>query len=183
MTSPAGIGFLGVLVPFMLAYPGLLFGATENVPFTINATIVASVGGQNGYTGNVAYNQADAIFAVQVGGQVPKSALPPALGGTAPTGTSTVTNSATVTATTGAATTTEATAPTATTTHAAEPTTTAATPSSTQTSSAPVAKRQAPVSDAATPSSQDPAIVEAWLKAVINKLATDDGVAAPFPLI
>ncbi|KAG0051481.1 hypothetical protein BGZ83_003725 [Gryganskiella cystojenkinii] len=191
MTSPAGLGFLSVLVPFMVAYPGLLFGATVNVPFTINSTFVAVVGGKNGYTGNVAYNQNPAVFAVQIGGQVPKSALPPALGGTAPTGTSTVTGTATSTATTVAGTTTETAAPTTTTTttttQAAAPTTEAAKPSSTETSNAPVAKRQAPValdtSGAATPSSQDPTIVEAWLKAVINKLAADDGVAAPFPLI
>ncbi|KAG0324644.1 hypothetical protein BG000_002135, partial [Podila horticola] len=30
------------------------------------------------------------------------------------------------------------------------------------------------------PSSQDPAVVEAWLKLVVNKLALDGGIAAPF---
>jgi len=40
MTSPTGLGFYGVLVPFMLKYPLLLFGEAQNVPFQINSTIV-----------------------------------------------------------------------------------------------------------------------------------------------
>ncbi|KAG0057609.1 hypothetical protein BGZ83_006982 [Gryganskiella cystojenkinii] len=178
MVSPAGLGFMGTLLPFMLAYPGLLFGQTETVPFNIQSTIVARVGGANGYEGNVLYNQDSTLIAVQVGGNVPKSMLPPALGGpqnntmTAPS--ATTTDAATVTTEVPAKPTTTDAAPAKPTTEAGKPTTTPIT-----THAADVTKRQVQTLGD-TPTDQSPAAVELWLKAIINKLAADDGVAPPF---
>ncbi|KAF9298018.1 hypothetical protein BGZ74_009545 [Mortierella antarctica] len=183
MTSPAGLGFMtSTILPFMLAYPSLLFGATVEVPFDITSTIVASVGGANGYTGNVQYKQLATGIRVTVGGKAPAGALPPALLPPTTNTTSTASGITTATATDVSPTT------TATPTTAAEVTTTIATTATTETPS-PKSTSSA-VAEALTkrqvqtlqevPESQDPTVVEAWLKLVVNKLALDDGIAAPF---
>ncbi|KAG0018124.1 hypothetical protein BGZ81_010390 [Podila clonocystis] len=187
MTSPAGLGFMtSTILPFMLAYPSLLFGATVEIPFDITSTIVASVGGANGYTGNVQYKQLATGIRVTVGGKAPAGALPPAL--LPPT-----TNTTSIASATTIATATDVIPTITTTTTAAEvaPTTTTTTTTTKADSSSPTPKSTpSAVAEALTkrqvqmleevPSSQDPAVVEAWLKLVVNKLALDDGVAAPF---
>ncbi|GJJ75771.1 hypothetical protein EMPS_08129 [Entomortierella parvispora] len=192
MTSPAGLDFLSILFPFMLTYPSLLIGDVVPVPFQINSTIVALVGGPNGYLGNVEYNQASAIFNVQVGGDVPQSALPTTSSSATATGSASTSiaasavPSATAPATTeAAATTTEAAATT--TAHASAEPTTSSTPEKSA-SAAPLAKRQSTststgVTDGSAPASMDPDVVEAWLKAVINNLAVQEGLAAPYPVV
>ncbi|KAG0239481.1 hypothetical protein BG011_003918, partial [Mortierella polycephala] len=60
MVSPSGLGFsTNMALPFMNAYAGLLIGAAVEVPFDIQATIVAAIGGPDGYEGNVVYTQSD----------------------------------------------------------------------------------------------------------------------------
>ncbi|KAG0210313.1 hypothetical protein BGX28_009469 [Mortierella sp. GBA30] len=180
MVSPAGIGFVGTLIPFMAHYPQLLVGATADVPFQIKSTITAVVGGQNGYLGNVQYAQADTIFKLQIGGKAPEGALPPGLGHG---------NSTTTTAPASP----EVTAP-ATTTAIVVPTYTAPSqPGVTKTEGAPtpektaapttapsIAKRQLPQVLESTPSDLSPAGVEAWIKGMVNKLAQDQGLPAPY---
>ncbi|OAQ30530.1 hypothetical protein K457DRAFT_18046 [Linnemannia elongata AG-77] len=186
MKSPAGLEFMGTLLPFMLKYPQLVVGQTANVPFLIKSQITAVVGGANGYTGNVAYAQADAIIGVKVSYDLkpPGAVLPPALGGpaVAPTNaTTTATGTATETST---ATTTLSEQPTITTTATTADTTTAPTTVASTTTVAPAAavqKRQAAPSILETgPLDQSPAQIEAWLKAMVNNLAVNEGLAAPY---
>ncbi|KAF8958995.1 hypothetical protein BGZ46_001857 [Entomortierella lignicola] len=175
MVSPAGVGFVGTLLPFMIAYPKLLLGESADVPFNIQSTITAVVGGAGGYTGNVQYSQADTIIKVQINGKAPASMLPPQLGGTNGT---TTTTSAVVVSTTSTGPTSTASADVHTTTRTAEPTT-SATPRSTTTTIAPILKRQyAGAIDLRVDSS--PPAVEAWIKAMVNKLAVEGGAAAPY---
>ncbi|KAG0024817.1 hypothetical protein BGZ82_010352, partial [Podila clonocystis] len=178
MTSPAGLGFMtSTILPFMLAYPSLLFGATVEIPFDITSTIVASVGGANGYTGNVQYKQLATGIRVTVGGKAPAGALPPALLPPTTNTTSIASATATVTATDVIPTIATTTTTTTTTTEAGSP---SPTPKSTSSAAAEaLTKRQVQTLEE-VPSSQDPAVVEAWLKLVVNKLALDDGIAAPF---
>ncbi|KAG0047892.1 hypothetical protein BGZ89_004759 [Linnemannia elongata] len=186
MKSPAGLEFMGTLLPFMLKYPQLVVGQTANVPFLIKSQITAVVGGANGYTGNVAYAQPDAIIGVKVSYDLkpPGAVLPPALGGpaVAPTNaTTTATGTATETST---ATTTLSEQPTITTTATTADTTTATTtvaPTTTVVPAAVVQKRQAAPSILETgPLDQSPAQIEAWLKAMVNNLAVNEGLAAPY---
>ncbi|KAG0302815.1 hypothetical protein BGZ98_007205 [Dissophora globulifera] len=153
MASPDGGGFLAsTLLPFMLTYPQLLVGLSADIPFTIKSTIVASLGGENGYTGNVMYAQPDTIITVKLGGPIPPEVLAALMAAAHPA-------------------------------VAAAPTTTATT-----TTAAPTATIVAPVKrqdldilgGIAGPGSQDPAVVEAWFKAVVNKLNLDAGKPAPF---
>ncbi|KAG0305312.1 hypothetical protein BGZ97_001149 [Linnemannia gamsii] len=175
MVSPAGFGFMGTLLPFMLKYPQLLVGIAADVPFDIQSTIVTYVGGQSGYFGNVGYNQTETIIKVQVGGKAPAGALPASLADLLPkdgsnNSTSTVLPTVTATSTTiGEAT---ATAPTA---SASDSTTPA--PTTTSAATETIAKRQVQSLEAG-PGSEDPAVVEAWIKAMVNKLAVDEGLPA-----
>ncbi|KAF9434666.1 hypothetical protein BGZ76_007638 [Entomortierella beljakovae] len=73
MVSPAGFGFMGTLLKFMGANPGLIIGQAVDIPFTIESGIAAIVGGPNGYPGNVRYVQAEAIIKVQIGGASPEA--------------------------------------------------------------------------------------------------------------
>ncbi|KAF9979715.1 hypothetical protein BGZ75_009304 [Mortierella antarctica] len=172
MVSPGGIGFMGTLLPFMARYPQLLVGIAADVPFNIKSTITAVVGGQNGYTGNVQYSQADTIIKVQVGGKAPAGALPPSLGGSG----NTTTIAPEVTATS----------------SVPSPTNVAEEPSATKTvdatSAAPAAptgpatieKRQLPQILESVPTDLSPEGVEAWIKGMVNKIAQDQGIAAPY---
>ncbi|KAK3829395.1 MAG: hypothetical protein J3Q66DRAFT_435774 [Benniella sp.] len=57
MISEAGFKFLlNTILPFVLKNPGLIKGSSD-IPFLIESTIVAVVGGSDGYLGNVQYNQ------------------------------------------------------------------------------------------------------------------------------
>lgn len=180
MVSPAGFGFMtSTILPFMLAYPQLLFGATAEVPFNIKSTIVAVVGGANGFLGNVQYSQDNTIIKVAVNGKAPAGVLPPALqppttnttaSGALPTPTTAPEVPTTVVETTTSPTDTT----TTTTTEVASPTA-----SPTPAVASMLTKRQMQILEE-VPASQDPAVVEAWLKLVVNKLALEDGVAAPF---
>ncbi|KAI9242728.1 hypothetical protein MVEG_09075 [Podila verticillata NRRL 6337] len=181
MVSPAGLGFMtSTILPFMLAFPQLLFGATADVPFNIKSTIVAVVGGSNGYLGNVQYSQDNTIIKVTVGGKAPAGALPPAL---QPPTTTNTTETLPTSATSGVPTATSEVPTTTVVETTASHATTARSSSPTASPTAAVAnmltKRQMQILQE-VPASQDPAVVEAWLKAVVNKLALDDGVAAPF---
>lgn len=169
MISPAGVGFMGTLLPFTLTYPALLAGKAVDVPFDITSVIISGVGGSNGYFGNVQYAQNGAIFKVQMGGK-PAGGTPSTTTASGPSPTTTVaapttTTEAAPTTTTKAGTTTSA-APT-TTTAAASPT------------SAPVVKRD-DTELLAGPSSLDPTTVEAWVKSMVNKLAIEKGLPAPY---
>ncbi|KAF8944808.1 hypothetical protein BGZ52_010253 [Haplosporangium bisporale] len=181
MVSPAGLGFMtSTILPFMLAFPQLLFGATADVPFNIKSTIVAVVGGSNGYLGNVQYSQDNTIIKVTVGGKAPAGALPPAL---QPPTTTNTTETLPTSATSGVPTATSEVPTTTVVETTASHATTARSSSPTASPTAAVAnmltKRQMQILQE-VPASQDPAVVEAWLKAVVNKLALDDGVSAPF---
>ena len=172
MVSPAGIGFMGTLLPFMLKYPQMILGIAADVPFEVQSTIVTYVGGQSGYFGNVGYNQTETIIKVQVGGKAPAGALPPSLAGLVhDNSTSTARPSPTATATTGDASTSTATASA---TDSASPAPTATT---TGAATEPIVKRQVQTLEDG-PGSEDPAVVEAWIKAVVNKLAIDQGLPA-----
>ncbi|KAG0247962.1 hypothetical protein BG011_000670, partial [Mortierella polycephala] len=189
MTSPAGFGFMtSTILPFMLRYPQLLVGAAADVPFNIKSTITAIVGGQNGFLGNVQYEQADTIIKVQVGGKAPSpSDLPPALGGTLGMNTTTTAAAPEVTPTSTASptlspepisTTTEAPVekpsevPTSVASAPAAATSTVATPET-------IEKRQDQILQGG-PSSMSPDVVEAWVKAMVNKVAQEEGLPAPF---
>ncbi|KAG0335580.1 hypothetical protein BG004_008396 [Podila humilis] len=165
MVSPAGFDFMmSTILPFMLAYPQLLVGASADVPFNIKSTIVAVVGGPNGYLGNVQYSQDNTIITVAVGGHAPAGALPQAI---QPDNTATTPAEASPTTAEASPTTQPEATTTTTVAEEAKPTAPALT------------KRQMEILTE-RPSSQDPAVVEAWLKAVVNKLAIDDGIAPPF---
>jgi hypothetical protein len=57
MISEAGLPFLlKTILPFVLKNPGLIKGSSD-ISFVIESTIVAVVGGADGYLGNVQYNQ------------------------------------------------------------------------------------------------------------------------------
>ncbi|KAG0334092.1 hypothetical protein BG004_000562 [Podila humilis] len=197
MISPKGAEFLVTVLKFVGANPGLIIGQTVAVPFDITATIVASVGGQNGYTGNVQYAQMNTPIQVKIGGDA-ATTLPMALPAPSATteGATTSTTAAEVSSSspTASPATTEASEEPKTTTTEAEaqatdaPTTTEA-PKTTTTPDAvaaavpeheALAKRQAQIMTEA-PTSQDPAVIEAWLKHLANKLALEGGAPAPFP--
>ncbi|KAF9364539.1 hypothetical protein BGX34_001257 [Mortierella sp. NVP85] len=76
MVSPAGLAFYGLLLEFMAKNNGLLGGKPVDVAFDIDSTIVAVVGGENGYVGNVKYSQKGAIITIQMGGKAPEGGLP-----------------------------------------------------------------------------------------------------------
>ncbi|KAI1315894.1 hypothetical protein EDD11_000208 [Mortierella claussenii] len=203
MASPAGLGFMGTLLPFMLAYPTLIVGQTVAVPFTIKSTITAVVGGPNGYLGNVQYQQPDTIINVKIDGGIPQGFKIPTLDPT-PTANATTTALATpttsVSATVGPSsvpvttavesTTTAVTATTTTTTTKtadAQPTTTVTSgptaQSTTEENTPMIERRQAEMSIMGSgfgPTSTDPVVLEAWLKAMVNKLALDEGLPAPY---
>ncbi|KAF9582661.1 hypothetical protein BGW38_010920 [Lunasporangiospora selenospora] len=192
MVSPAGLGFMGTLTPFILAYPQLLVGGTAEVPFNIKSTIVAAVGGPNGYVGNVAYTQDGAVFRVQIGGKPP--ANNPLIGGVTNT-TTTTSASVTATASTQPTDSTPSPSPTATTTTTAsekepttasekEPTKPASTTTTTEASEKPketgtIVKRQLPtIND--VPSDLSPETVEAWIRAKVNLIAVQNGQLPPY---
>ncbi|KAG0006468.1 hypothetical protein BGZ65_007614 [Modicella reniformis] len=189
MVSPAGLGFaLEVLGPFLKDYPLIALGIAQDVPFFIKSTIVAHVGGPNGYLGNVQYAQDNTIIKVQMGGQPatgPNPLIP-----TTPSATTTAIPSATVTSTiaeTTAASSSASTEPTTkatsapTTTATAPVTTTTETKDTTTTVAPTVVKRQDVVpSIDVPPTSADPAVQEAWFKAMLNKQYVDGGLSAPF---
>ncbi|GJJ76993.1 hypothetical protein EMPS_09352 [Entomortierella parvispora] len=187
MVSPAGLEFfVDTILPFMVSNMGLLFGSAVTVDFNIQSTITAIVGGPDGYTGNVQYNQDNTPITVQVGGKVPASDLPPALGGpqngtttAAPSATSAASSIPTPAATSQAAMPTTADA-TATTTEAAKPTETSGTTPSAAASAPGMEKRQLVTAFGETPADRTPEAVEAWIKAVVNKLAADEGIPLPF---
>ncbi|KAG0238768.1 hypothetical protein BGW42_002634 [Actinomortierella wolfii] len=204
MKSPAGAGFFSVLLPFMGAYPSLILGKMNEVPFDIQSTIVAYVGGPNGYMGNVKYAQANTIIQVQIGGEPPKGGIAALMPGANTTVATTV--EATPTATSINEATPSPVAPTtttpaeATTTEDAVPTTTDDAPASptpkedeankpepTPTTDANnnnvLAKRQAinlmelqPFPD----ENSSPEAIENYLKSVANKIAIEGGAAPPF---
>ncbi|KAF9421486.1 hypothetical protein BGZ94_008824 [Podila epigama] len=204
MVSPAGLGFMtSTILPFMLAYPKLLFGQTADVPFNIKSTIIAVVGGANGYLGNVQYAQDNTIIKVTVGGEAPAGALPAGLlpsgllpspsVSASPLPSVSVSPSVSVApSVTVSAEPSPTTAPTVEVTPTTAPAQVAPTPAA----SADVSAESSPVPSAASaasgltkrqvqileevPSSEDPAVIEAWLKSVVNKLALDEGLAAPF---
>ncbi|KAF9548894.1 hypothetical protein EC957_005246 [Mortierella hygrophila] len=175
MVSPAGFGFMGTLLPFMTKYPQMILGIAADIPFEVQSTITTYVGGESGYLGNVGYNQTDTIIKVQIGGKAPASALPAGLAGLVPADTNNSTSTAlpspTVTATTSDASTSTATASA---TNSASPSPTIAT---TGAATEPIVKRQVQTLEDG-PGSEDPAVVEAWIKAVVNKLAADQGLPA-----
>ncbi|KAF9355180.1 hypothetical protein BGX26_006889 [Mortierella sp. AD094] len=179
MVSPAGPDFLGTVLKFVAGNLGLVLGP-QDVPFDITATIVAKVGGPNGYTGNVVYSQANTPIKVSLTGSLPAglsvspASIPSA--GTNTTVAATTPAAATTSATTtSAAATTPAAATTSTTPAAATTTSTTPTP---KTNSTIVTKRQ----DAGAQTlktligSDDPAVVEAWLTNLANILAAKGGV-------
>jgi len=174
MVSPAGFGFMSTLLPFMSKYPQLLLGIAADVSFNVQSTIVTYVGGQSGYYGNVGYNQTETIIKVQVGGKAPAGALPAAL---APPNSSNSTVSAVPSPT--AATTTESAASTSTSVPSttASPSPASASPTTTGAAAEPIVKRQVQSLESG-PGSEDPAVVEAWIKAMVNKLAADQGLPA-----
>ncbi|KAF9926523.1 hypothetical protein FBU30_003926 [Linnemannia zychae] len=180
MVSPKGPGFMGTLLPFMARYPQLIFGAQADVPFGITSTITAVLGGKDGYSGSVAYKQDNTIFGVKVSYDLkpPGAVLPPQLGGPA------VAPNATVSATPSPSASVSASiSPSATPSSSAstsESASTSASPSASASSvPVPVQKRQASILETG-PLDQSPEQVEAWLKAMVNKLAADEGVPAPF---
>ncbi|KAF9930757.1 hypothetical protein FBU30_011293 [Linnemannia zychae] len=174
MVSPAGFGFMGTLLPFMLKYPQLLFGVAADVTFDVRSTISTYVGGSSGYFGNVVYNQTETIIKVQVGGKAPAGALPPSLSRLMPGGESNSTSSALPLPTSSDAST-STTVPAS--VSASASASAAPSPTSTAGASGPIAKRQIQSLEDG-PGSEDPAVVEAWIKAVVNKLAADGGLPA-----
>ncbi|KAF9103770.1 hypothetical protein BGX27_010386 [Mortierella sp. AM989] len=163
MESPKDPGFLiSTIIPFVMANLGIIASPVD-VPFDITASIVARVGGPNGYEGNVAYSQADTIIKVSleiIGGGLADLRL--LSGASAPLSSPDTT------------TTTSATSDSPTTTVAPTTTTMLAdiVPD--------IVKRQ-DVGTVNGPASNDPADVEIWLKAVANALAIKNGEAPPFP--
>ncbi|KAF9583808.1 hypothetical protein BGW38_008458 [Lunasporangiospora selenospora] len=170
MVSPAGLGFMSTLIPFMAAYPQLLVGATAEVPFNIKSTITAVVGGKDGYEGVVQYTQDNTVIKVQVNGKAPKSALPPALGGTFGTTPSASPQSETTVTSTATASATGSPSP-----SPADPTT-QPTPSNGPPSA--IVKRQ--ISGFDIPEDLSPAGIEAWIKSTVNQIAQNNGQAAPY---
>ncbi|KAF8926111.1 hypothetical protein BGZ58_000180 [Dissophora ornata] len=190
MVSPTGVGFVGTLLPFMLKYPQLIVGQFADVPFDIDSTITALVGGSSGYLGNVAYSQNSTIFTVQINGKAPDGAMSQLLNSTTTTPLPSTTPSATPssinTTTIGAGTSTVSVPAVSTSTKEPPKTTTPAvqaTPKPTTTSKASglpvISKRQAQVLESA-PSDTSPEVVEAWVKAMVNKLAQDEGLPPPY---
>ncbi|KAF9130327.1 hypothetical protein BGX30_013564, partial [Mortierella sp. GBA39] len=187
MMTPAGAGFMDILLPFIEAYPKMMELETVDVPFLIESQITAVVGGANGYLGNVAYAQPDAIFGVRVSYDLkpPGAVLPPALGGPAAVPTANTTTTTTTTTEPSTATTLPE-QPTATPTTAdtiTAPASATASPTTTVAAVAPatVVKRQAAPSILETgPLDQSPEQIEAWLKAMVNNLAVNQGLAAPY---
>lgn len=176
MVSPAGFGFMGTLLPFMLKYPQMILGIAADVPFDIQSTIITYVGGQNGYFGNVGYNQTGTIIKVQVGGKAPAGALPPSLAGLLPHDESNNSTSTVLPTTTTASSTTTGEASTSTASASASDSASPV-PTTTDTATEPIVKRQIQSLENG-PGSEDPAVIEAWIKSVVNKLATDEGLPA-----
>ncbi|KAI1301122.1 hypothetical protein EDD11_005812 [Mortierella claussenii] len=201
MVSPAGLGFLGTLTPFLANYPQLIVGQSADVPFNIASTITARVGGSAGYEGNVQYSQADTIIRVQINGKVPDNTTLPGHNTTVvpiPTPTATSLPTANITMTvpsklptpdlptpqsptsTGApkvtTTTTEAPTKRTDTGNGPEPTTTtkAASPH------IPVIGKRYEEIAQSFPLDPTHENVDAWVKAMVNKLALDEGQSAPF---
>ncbi|KAG0237854.1 hypothetical protein B0O80DRAFT_409402 [Mortierella sp. GBAus27b] len=177
MISPTGVGFYGTLFPFMKDHLGLITGQPVDIGFDIDSSIVAFVGGSDGYQGNVKYAQNNTIITIQVGGKVPEGGLPPELGGPNTKSTTDPTSSA------------------------GQPTTTSATPTSTGSTAAEtskveiktplVEKRQdagiqgADYGDAflrelGVPVDASPEVAEAWAKAMLNNMAREQGLPLPF---
>ncbi|KAG9069218.1 hypothetical protein KI688_010115 [Linnemannia hyalina] len=185
MKSPAGLEFMGTLLPFMAKYPQLVIGQTANVPFLIKSQITAVVGGENGYLGNVAYAQPDAIFGVKVSFDLkPAGAvLPAALGGPAAVPETNTTTTATEPSTTATPLPEQPTVTPTTADTTTVPATATASPTTTVAAVTPavIVKRQAAPSILETgPLDQSPEQIEAWLKAVVNNLAVNQGLAAPY---
>ncbi|KAF9173783.1 hypothetical protein BGX21_007855 [Mortierella sp. AD011] len=74
MVSPSGAGFLPTVLEFVLKNLGLVTGP-KDIPFDITSTIVAKVGGSDGYLGNVAYSQKDTMIKVTLSGSFPAGLL------------------------------------------------------------------------------------------------------------
>ncbi|KAF9426865.1 hypothetical protein BGZ94_005885 [Podila epigama] len=189
IVSPAGLGFLtSTIVPFMLANPTLILGATVGVPFNVQATIVASIGGPNGYVGNVQYSQDNTMIQVSVQGKAPLGIVPALLAplfpapeppkpAPAPPAPPVAPPAAPATAPSP-----PAPIPVESPAQSTNSNTDSTANSNTDMSPSPKAtltKRQIDILQAA-PSSQDPIVIEAWLKAIVNNLALDQGVAPPF---
>jgi hypothetical protein len=176
MASPAGFGFMGTLLHFMLANPQLLLGISADVVFDTRSEIVAYVGGPDGYMGNVSYNQTETIIKVQVGGKAPAGALPASLADLVPHENNSTTTPLPSPAapTNGAPTSTVVVSPTAA-SSLPPPATASPTGAATVPVVAPIAKRQVQTLENG-PGSEDPAVVEAWIKAMVNKLANDKGL-------
>ncbi|KAF9084555.1 hypothetical protein BGX23_010420 [Mortierella sp. AD031] len=182
MVSPAGFGFLGTLLPFMKDHPALLFGKAVDIAFNVQSVIITYVGGQDGYFGNVGYNQTETIIKVQVGGKAPAGALPAGLADLVPhenNSTSSALPSPTATTATDGATSTVVSASPSPSASSSSTSTSGSPASASPTGAAagPVEKRQVQTLENG-PGSEDPAVVEAWIKAMVNKLAADQGLPA-----
>ncbi|KAF9918401.1 hypothetical protein BX616_008961 [Lobosporangium transversale] len=194
MVSPSGLGFaVDTLAPFMVRYPQLLVGKAADVPFTIESTIVALVGGSSGYEGNVQYTQPDTIINVKINGEVPKGNLP---GGDTATTTTTAAEAPTQTTTKGEPTLPTSGAPSQTEKPEPEPKPTKVTEPPTETKidktaepeptknpeSDPripiISKRQLDILEA-FPKEATLENVETWIKAMANRIALEEGHAAP----
>ncbi|KAG0376213.1 hypothetical protein BGX24_008131, partial [Mortierella sp. AD032] len=115
---------------------------------------------------------------VQVGGKAPAGALPAALAGLVPhENNSTATPLPSPTASTGEASTSTVVPSPATASPSPSPSPATASPTGAEPVAAPIAKRQVQTLEDG-PGSEDPAVVEAWIKAVVNKLAADEGLPA-----
>ncbi|KAF9163540.1 hypothetical protein DFQ26_002426 [Actinomortierella ambigua] len=199
MKSPAGLGFGLLLVEFMAAYPSMIIFKPNDVPFDIQSTIVAYVGGPNGYMGNVKYAQKDTVIRVQLNGKPPAGGMSNLLPGgntttvAPPTATSTgiespspvsptTTEPAETKPTKDASTTTTEGAP-----APADPTTAnneVRTPEPTTTSAGDVlSKRQTVNLLEALPQPDEnasPDVIENYLKSLLNKVALDNNLAPLF---
>lgn len=192
MVSPAGLPFYGLLIEFMAKNPGLLAGKPVDVAFDIDSTIVAVVGGPDGYLGNVKYSQKGTIITIQMGGKAPEGSLPPELGGPKTTTTSPATETpAPASATTTEPAKTEPTSVTPTTTAPEVIKETVATVGDGSNWLSILNKRQDDDGLRATLTETDlqamgmpvdaaPEVIEAWAKTMINNVAQDQGLPPLF---
>ncbi|KAF9947090.1 hypothetical protein BGZ65_009159 [Modicella reniformis] len=198
MVSPTGVGFYGTLLPFMAKYIKLIGGEPVDVPFDIDSTIVAYVGGPDGYLSNVQYSQNSTMITVKIGGKVPEGGLPSGLGGLLGTTTTTMTTTPVTTEQPSATSTGPASivptesskeSPNSTEKPSTEEPTTTTTDSANETQGIKlpiIGKRQdfglkdLSLQEMGLPLDAAPEVVEAWVKSVINNLAQDEGLPPPF---
>ncbi|KAF9544267.1 hypothetical protein EC957_012230 [Mortierella hygrophila] len=179
MKAPAGPEYMDVVLPFIEAYPKLGELETVDVPFLIESLIVAAIGGENGYVGNVLYAQSDTIIGVTISvEELPDPDVPLSLGSPAVVPETNTTTTATEPST---ATSPLPEQPTVTPTTADTTTAPATATASPTTTIAAVVKRQAaPSILEAGPLDHSSEQMKAWFKAVINDLAVSRGLPAPF---